>query len=159
MQACLPLAAVLACVRRAATPSLVNISRQGLAHESHTHEPLVDSLCTHVLAGQKKPHRFRPGTVALREIRRYQRSTELLIRKMPFARLVRTCLRTAAVSDSVTCVNCQVLLVSSKPADGGVRLGSVMTAVQRPPRVPPCKAPQEKSDSGTNVQKSDIRHL
>ena len=37
----------------------------------------------------KKPHRFRPGTVALREIRRYQRSTELLIRKLPFQRLVR----------------------------------------------------------------------
>lgn len=33
-------------------------------------------------------HRFRPGTVALREIRKYQRSTELLIRKLPFARLV-----------------------------------------------------------------------
>ena len=31
----------------------------------------------------------RPGTVALREIRRYQRSTDLLIRKLPFARLVR----------------------------------------------------------------------
>ncbi|KAL7674809.1 hypothetical protein ACOME3_001084 [Neoechinorhynchus agilis] len=40
-------------------------------------------------AGQKKPHRFRPGTVALREIRRYQKSTELLIRKLPFQRLVR----------------------------------------------------------------------
>jgi histone H3 len=39
--------------------------------------------------GVKKPHRFRPGTVALREIRRYQKSTELLIRKAPFQRLVR----------------------------------------------------------------------
>ncbi|KAH8025998.1 hypothetical protein MRX96_012984 [Rhipicephalus microplus] len=37
----------------------------------------------------KKAHRFRPGTVALREIRRYQKSTELLIRKLPFQRLVR----------------------------------------------------------------------
>ena len=36
-----------------------------------------------------KGHRFRPGTVALREIRRYQKSTELLIRKLPFRRLVR----------------------------------------------------------------------
>uniref|UniRef100_A0A8C0UA03 Core Histone H2A/H2B/H3 domain-containing protein n=1 Tax=Cyanistes caeruleus TaxID=156563 RepID=A0A8C0UA03_CYACU len=36
-----------------------------------------------------KPHRYRPGTVALREIRRYQKSTELLIRKLPFQRLVR----------------------------------------------------------------------
>uniref|UniRef100_A0A6P4EBR9 Histone H3.3-like n=1 Tax=Drosophila rhopaloa TaxID=1041015 RepID=A0A6P4EBR9_DRORH len=37
----------------------------------------------------KRPHRYRPGTVALREIRRYQRSTEFLIRKLPFQRLVR----------------------------------------------------------------------
>ena len=36
-----------------------------------------------------KPRRFRPGTVALRQIRKYQRSTELLIRKLPFQRLVR----------------------------------------------------------------------
>jgi histone H3 len=39
--------------------------------------------------GSKKPRRFRPGTVALREIRRYQRGTELLLRKLPFQRLVR----------------------------------------------------------------------
>jgi hypothetical protein len=38
--------------------------------------------------GVKKPHRYKPGTVALREIRRYQKSTELLIRKLPFQRLV-----------------------------------------------------------------------
>jgi histone H3/H4 len=37
---------------------------------------------------RKKP-RFRPGTIALREIRRYQRSTDLLIQKLPFARVVR----------------------------------------------------------------------
>ncbi|KAJ8009754.1 hypothetical protein DPEC_G00094810 [Dallia pectoralis] len=35
------------------------------------------------------PKELRPGTVALREIRRYQKSTELLIRKLPFQRLVR----------------------------------------------------------------------
>ena len=39
--------------------------------------------------GVKKPHRYRPGTVALREIRRYQKCTDLLIRKLPFQRLVR----------------------------------------------------------------------
>jgi histone H3 len=38
---------------------------------------------------KKKPHKFRPGTVALREIRRFQKSTDLLIRKLPFQRLVR----------------------------------------------------------------------
>ena len=39
--------------------------------------------------GVKKPHRFRPGTVALREIRKYQKSTNLLLRRQPFQRLVR----------------------------------------------------------------------
>ena len=39
--------------------------------------------------GVKKPHRFQPGTVALKEILRYQKSTELLIQKLPFQRLVR----------------------------------------------------------------------
>ena len=39
--------------------------------------------------GKPKPQRYRLGTVALREIRRYQKSTELLIRKLPFQRLVR----------------------------------------------------------------------
>ncbi len=41
------------------------------------------------LSAERKKKRFRPGTVALREIRRYQRSTDLLIRKLPFQRLVR----------------------------------------------------------------------
>ena len=39
--------------------------------------------------GLKRPMRYRPGTVALREIWRYQKTTELLIRKLPFNRLVR----------------------------------------------------------------------
>ena len=40
--------------------------------------------------GRKKaPLRYHPGTVALREIQRYQKSTELLIWKLPFQRLVR----------------------------------------------------------------------
>ena len=38
---------------------------------------------------KKKPCRYRPGTVTLREICRYQKSTELLIRSLPFQRLVR----------------------------------------------------------------------
>jgi len=46
-----------------------------------------------VAGGVKKPHRYRPGTVALREIRRYQKSTDLLIRKVPFQRLVREILQ------------------------------------------------------------------
>ena len=43
--------------------------------------------------GVKKPHRYRPGTVALREIRRYQKSTDLLIPKAPFALLFREILQ------------------------------------------------------------------
>ncbi|KAK7205659.1 putative centromere protein Cse4 [Myxozyma melibiosi] len=33
--------------------------------------------------------RYKPGTVALREIRKYQKTTDLLMRKLPFARVVR----------------------------------------------------------------------
>jgi histone H3 len=46
-------------------------------------------LATQVGYVPRKLHRNRPGTVALREIRKYQKSTELLIRKLPFQRLVR----------------------------------------------------------------------
>lgn len=35
-----------------------------------------------------KKRRYRPGTVALREIRKYQKSTDLLIQKLPFSRIV-----------------------------------------------------------------------
>ena len=45
----------------------------------------------------KKPHRFKPGAVALREIRRYQQSTKLLIRKLPFQRLVREIAQDCAI--------------------------------------------------------------
>jgi histone H3 len=38
---------------------------------------------------KKKKHRYRPGTRCLHEIRKFQKSTDLLIRKAPFARLVR----------------------------------------------------------------------
>ena len=41
------------------------------------------------LVGIKKPFRYRPGTLALREIRKYQKSTDLLLRRRPFSYLVR----------------------------------------------------------------------
>jgi len=41
-----------------------------------------------IIGGVKKPHRYHPGTVSLQEIRRYQKSTEHLIRKFPFQRTV-----------------------------------------------------------------------
>ena len=37
----------------------------------------------------RKKHRNKPGVVAIREIRRYQKGVELLLRKLPFQRLVR----------------------------------------------------------------------
>lgn len=43
--------------------------------------------------GKTRVHRYRPGTVALREIKRFQNSTQLLLRKLPFARLVREILQ------------------------------------------------------------------
>ena len=55
--------------------------RKHIAHKSKGKAPTT--------GGVKRTHRFRPGTVALREIRRFQKSTELLIRKLPFQRLVR----------------------------------------------------------------------
>lgn len=40
--------------------------------------------------GEKRKIRFRPGTVALREIKRYQKSTAMLLPRAPFQRLVRS---------------------------------------------------------------------
>ena len=55
---------------------------------------------TQMNAGTKKRkrRRYRPGTVALREIRRFQKSTELLIRRMPFQRLVKEIAQTYSPS-------------------------------------------------------------
>jgi histone H3 len=49
----------------------------------------VKSAAGGASSGVKRTHRFRPGTVALRQIRKFQKGTELLIRKAPFQRLVR----------------------------------------------------------------------
>ncbi|KAK4352934.1 hypothetical protein RND71_028452 [Anisodus tanguticus] len=58
--------------------------------------------------GVKNPHRYMPGIVALREIRRYQNNTRLLIRKLPFQRLVREAAEAYLVElfeDTNMCVN------------------------------------------------------
>ena len=61
--------------------------------DGKAHRKLLDAKAARKSApatgGVMKPHRWRPGTVALRDIKRYQKSTELLIRKLPFQRLVR----------------------------------------------------------------------
>ena len=49
----------------------------------------TESVAEEKVGKQRKVHRFHPGTVSLREIRRYQKSTELLMQKLPFQRLVR----------------------------------------------------------------------
>lgn len=51
---------------------------------------------TKLEGGVKKPHRYRPGTVALREIRRYQKSTDSKL----FA-----CFRSCHLTDSFLCLN------------------------------------------------------
>ncbi|KAI1696443.1 core histone h2A/H2B/H3/H4 domain-containing protein [Ditylenchus destructor] len=65
--------------------------RKGIARKTadDSHHRKVYAVKLPSSGGFKKPRRYRPGTVALREIRRYQKSTELLIRKLPFQRLVR----------------------------------------------------------------------
>lgn len=50
------------------------------------HDNEIESKSTKVLL---RKHRFRAGTVALREIRKYQKSTSLLIRRRPFQRLIK----------------------------------------------------------------------
>ena len=53
--------------------------------------------------GVKKHYRYQPGTVALKQIRQYQKSTELLIRKLPFQRLVREIASDSEVIKSPLC--------------------------------------------------------
>ncbi|XP_008834396.1 histone H3.3-like [Nannospalax galili] len=67
------------------------VSAEGLAGEGGGETTGYKASCKSVppTGGVNKPHGYRPGTVALREIRRYQKSTELLIRKLPFQDLVR----------------------------------------------------------------------
>lgn len=52
------------------------------AHNTDNHHAVGDPVYV------QPKRRYKPGTVALREIRRYQKTTELLIAKLPFARLV-----------------------------------------------------------------------
>ena len=53
----------------------------------HFHAPARKT--TPIEMNIKRPRRYRPGTIALREIRKFQKSTDLLIRKLPFQKLVR----------------------------------------------------------------------
>ena len=75
----------------------------------------------------KKPRRYRPGTVALREIIRYQKSTELLIRKLPFQRLLREISQEVCLEKGVPNVKCQstaILALQEASEDFLVRMFS-----------------------------------
>ena len=78
------------------SPKLKQLVRKKLTLSSKQHKK---SKTDTEGGGIKKPHRFRPGTRALREIRFYQRSTELLIRKLPFQRFVRELTQNFTVSE------------------------------------------------------------
>jgi histone H3 len=76
-------------VKMARTKQTARKNTGGKAPRKHIAHKQAKKTQAAPAGGVKKPHRFRPGTVALREIRRFQKSTELLIRKLPFQRLVR----------------------------------------------------------------------
>ena len=64
-------------------------ARKSTGGKAPRKEFATKSARTSATSGVKKPRRYRPGTVALREIRKYQQSTDLMIRKRPFQQLVR----------------------------------------------------------------------
>jgi len=59
---------------------------KSLGTEGGGHDPIKESA-------KGRQFRFRPGTVALRDIRKYQKSTDLILRRLPFQRLVRECVQ------------------------------------------------------------------
>ncbi|KAI2471695.1 histone H3-like centromeric protein cse-4 [Annulohypoxylon bovei var. microspora] len=61
--------------------------------------------------------RYRPGTLALREIRRLQNNTDLLLRKLPFARLVREIALTMRPADEGMRWQSQALLALQEAAE------------------------------------------
>jgi histone H3 len=63
-------------------------SSGGKAPRIHLATMAAQKLARHT-GGMKKPHRYCPGTVTISEIRKYQKNTDLLIRKAPFQRLVK----------------------------------------------------------------------
>ncbi|KAL4898530.1 histone-fold-containing protein [Aspergillus ambiguus] len=76
-----------------ASPSASRTARKSTGTGRGGKRPAGASRKSDVQPGDPTPtgrrHRYRPGTVALKEIRKYQRSYDLLIQKLPFARLVR----------------------------------------------------------------------
>ncbi len=82
-----------ACLKR--TPATINITNHGPCQQTACKSTGEAPLCLHSAAkaaraatqkaiAVRKPHCWRPGTVAAREIRKFQKTTDLLIRKAPF---------------------------------------------------------------------------
>lgn len=69
-----------------------NARKNQVGESSSSNAPAVRIKIWPPVGGVMKPERYRPGTIALREIRRYQKSTDLLIKRAPFQRLVRNSL-------------------------------------------------------------------
>ena len=72
----------------------------------------------------RKPRKYRPGTVALREIKRYQKSTELLVRKIPFQRLVREVVFSLFPNDNYRFQSTALLALQEASEDYLVRMFS-----------------------------------
>ncbi len=79
----------MARTKESSRKSTGKVPRPGLSKKSAAKKAKKAAGSSSSSSGVKKPFRFRPGTVALRDIKRYQKGTELLLRKLPFQRLVR----------------------------------------------------------------------
>jgi histone H3 len=72
----------------ARTKQTARQSTRGKAPRHHLATKAARKQARHT-GGMKKPHHYRPGTVHIREIRKYQKNTDLLIRKAPLKRLAK----------------------------------------------------------------------
>jgi histone H3 len=80
--------AAVAAARRAEQCAHAAQLEAHLANDALAQARQQEAAAQGAAGGIKKPHRYRAGTVALRKIHRYQKSTDLLIRKAPFKRLI-----------------------------------------------------------------------
>ncbi|GMI46490.1 hypothetical protein TrCOL_g10347 [Triparma columacea] len=106
--------------------------------------------------GVKKPHRYRPGTVALREIRRYQKSTELLIRKLPFQRLVRE-ISTSPPPPTMMTTTTTTTMVENANASAPPSAFDVMMKAAKKNAAPPSAAPTSFASSNRFAVLNSLR--
>ena len=87
------------------TPQMTQYTPRGIGGGKGTNGIQVSGLkrkpdTTIAVKKALKKRRLRPGTAALREIRKFQKSTDLLIKKLPFQRLVREIAQDLKISDN-----------------------------------------------------------